>query len=316
MGVIYIVSVEKGTGKTALCAALAQVAHSSGKTVGYLKPHILPGDEAERDAAFMKQFLGGMETADTPQNARGRDVVYVEAMLGETPQDLTSQTTYGAAREMQARVIVVEAWTGKESPYIDVYQGFGDTLAGLVVNKVPKSQFSAAPGKIREQLTGTGIELLGVIPEDRQLLAVTVEELAEKFNGEIINNAEKAGELVENFMVGALVVDSGAAYFSRKARKAAIVRQDRPDMQLAVLETPTACLVLGGKREKPLYNVLQKAEQHRVPVIITDIPVRDIAADLDEILLATPFHQEQKVAGLAELIDKSIDTSVVVQERQ
>jgi BioD-like phosphotransacetylase family protein len=117
-------------------------------------------------------------------------------------------------------------------------------------------------------------------------------------------------------MVGALVVDSGSAYFGRKTRKAAIVRQDRPDMQLAVLETPTACLVLGGKREKPLYNVLQKAEQHRVPVIITDIPVRDIAADLDEILLATPFHQEQKVAGLAELIDKSIDSSVVVQERQ
>ncbi len=51
--------------------------------------------------------------------------------------------------------------------------------------------------------------------------ALTAKELAEKFNGEIINNAEKAGELVENFMVGALVVDSGAAYFSRKARKAA-----------------------------------------------------------------------------------------------
>lgn len=315
MGVIYIVSVEKGTGKTALCAALTQVAHNSGKTVGYLKPHVLPGDDADRDAAFMKHFLSGMETADMPQNARGRDVVFVEAMLGDTPQDLMSQTTYGAAREMQARVIAVEAWTGKESPYLDVYKGFGDALAGLVVNKVPKSQVSAAPGTIQEKLTDTGIELLGVIPEDRHLLAVTVGELAEKFNGEIISNVEKAGELVENFMIGALVVDSGAAYFSRKGRKAAIVRQDRPDMQLAALESPTACLILGGSRKKPLYNVLQKAEQRRVPVIVTDTPVRDIAAGIDDLLLAARFHQEPKASGLAELVTKNIQTNVVVQER-
>ncbi len=315
MGVIYIVSVENRAGKTALCAALANAVQRTGKTIGYLKPHT-EGEETDRDAAFMKHMLRGMEAPENTQNTRGRDVVFVEAMLGRTPDDLVSQTTYGAAREMQAKTIAVEAWNGNESAFIDVYKGFGDSFAGLVVNKVPKSQLAAASEAVKEQLEEAGIKLLGVVPEDRRLLAVTVEELAEKLGGEIINNREKAGELVENFMVGALVVDSGSAYFGRKTRKAAIVRQDRPDMQLAVLETPTACLVLGGKREKPLYNVLQKAEQHRVPVIITDIPVRDIAADLDEILLATPFHQEQKVAGLAELIDKSIDTSVVVQERQ
>ena len=314
LGVIYIVSIEKDAGKTAVCAGLARIVQNSGKTAGYLKPHILPGDEADRDIAFMKELLGKTEAG--PEHAGGREVVFVEAMLGHKPDDLASRTTCGAAREMQASVIAVEAWTGNESPFIDVYKGFGDALTGLILNKVPKSRFAAAAETVKAQCEAAGIALLGVIPEDRTLLSVTVQELAEKFSGDIINNREKAGEFVENFMVGALIVDSGLTYFGRKTQKAAILRQDRPDMQFAALETPTACLLLGGSREKPLYNVLQKAEQRQIPVIVTDMPVRDIADGIDDMLLATPFRHEQKVDRLAKLLRENIDTKLVVQERR
>ena len=64
-------------------------------------------------------------------------------------------------------------------------------------------------------------------------------------------------------MLGAMVVDSGLDYFGRKSNKAAIIQQDRPDMQLAALETPTSCLVLSGSSQPPIYSVLQKAESQR-----------------------------------------------------
>ena len=136
-------------------------------------------------------------------------------------------------------------------------------------------------------------------------------QLAERINGTILNNPEKDSDLVENYMLGALVVDSGLMYFGRKIKKAAIIRQDRPDMQLAALETDTACLVLGGSSAPPLYNVIQRAEQHGIPVITTDTPVKDIAADIDDMVLAGRLDQKEKLSGLAELVKKNLDVSVL-----
>ena len=85
-----------------------------------------------------------------------------------------------------------------------------------------------------------GIPVLGEIPEDRALLTITIGEVAAAIQGEILNNAEKSPELVENIMLGAMSVDSGLEYFGRKGNKAVIVKNDRPDLQLAALETDPA----------------------------------------------------------------------------
>ena len=65
-----------------------------------------------------------------PKASEGRDIVLVEATLGATAED--SQTVYGAAREMQARVIAVEAYADDAKDHTVVYKGFGDGLAGVV----------------------------------------------------------------------------------------------------------------------------------------------------------------------------------------
>ena len=148
MGVIYIVSVEEKAGKTAICAGLVQAFREAGEKPGYLKPQTTSRDGTDGDIAFMKAVLGPDEHEETPEGAKGKDPVFVEAMLGMTPDDIVSRTTYGAAREMQARVIAVEAWTGGESPYTEVYNGFAEHLIGVVVNKVPVSQVAAATDKL------------------------------------------------------------------------------------------------------------------------------------------------------------------------
>ena len=72
----------------------------------------------------------------------------------------------------------------------------------------------------------------------------SVGELAKHLGGEIVNCPERSEELVENLMLGALSVDSGLDYFRRKTNKAVIARGDRPDLQMAALETSTKCLIL------------------------------------------------------------------------
>ncbi|MFC1902062.1 DRTGG domain-containing protein, partial [Chloroflexota bacterium] len=153
--------------------------------------------------------------------------------------------------------------------------------------------------------------VLGVIPEDRALLALTVGELADTIQGKILNNAEKAAELVENFMLGAMVVDSGLDYFGRKDNKAAVVRQDRPDMQLAALETSTRCLVLSGGNEPPAYNVLEKAENRGIPIIATEAATGDIVASIDAALGQGRFTEEKKLPRLAEILRQHLDLKAV-----
>jgi uncharacterized protein len=119
------------------------------------------------------------------------------------------------------------------------------------------------------------------------ILAITVGELAESIGGKIISHPEKSKELVENYMLGALTVDSGLDYFNRKKNKAAIIRQERLDMQLAALETSTTCLVLSGGDNTPAYRVRQKADSRGIPIITTAVTVSDIVTRIDKALEKT-----------------------------
>lgn len=121
-------------------------------------------------------------------------------------------------------------------------------------------------------------------PENRTPTAISIGELAKGIGGKILNHAEKSDAPVENYMLGAMTVDSGLDYFNRKKNKAAIIRHERLDMQLAALDTSTVCLVLSGTGTTPVYRVRQKAESRGIPIITTSATVSDIVACIDKLL--------------------------------
>ena len=308
MGVIYLVSAEAAAGKTAICAGMAKYLAGEGKSVGYLKP--LSSGENDTDVTFIRSVLGLADIVNEPDMLKGKDVVLVEGTVGPDAADSVSQAAYGAVKEMKAKVIAVESYTGQASGYIDSYQGFGDGLAGIIVNKVPQSQLKQATEKVKAEFEAAGITVLGLIPESRGLLSITVGELAQNVCGNILNNPEKTDELVENYMLGAMVVDSGLDYFNRKTNKAAIIRLDRPDMQLAALETPTRCLILSGGTATPPYAVLQRAEIKGVPIIATDCATGDVIDIVEESLAKARCNQAKKVPALAEMVKQNVDLKV------
>jgi hypothetical protein len=303
LGVLLIVSAEEKAGKTALCAGLAINFVNDGRKTGYIKLHAPETAGQDGDYTFMMQIPGMSE------GVNGKDIVLAEGSTGAGAHDEASKSAFKAAREMKARVIAVEVYSAECPRFADVYKGFGASLLGMIINKAPQSQLKRIREEAGARCAAEGIKLLGVIPENRVLLAITVGELAESLGGKILNNAEKSTELVENYMVGAMVVGSGLDYFGRKSRKAAIVHHDRPDMQLAALETPTACLVLSGSpdKSKPMYNVLYKARGRGIPVIVTGAAIPDIVSTIEETLLKTRLGQPKKLTGLAEAVRKNID---------
>jgi BioD-like phosphotransacetylase family protein len=304
-----------------------------GKKVGFLK--LILADKkskgSDSDAVFMKQVLALSEPVDSlcplisgegvltnkvkqtyAKVSQGKDVVIIEGMCGHSPDDNLSKTSYEIVEALKARVIIVEGYSNQSSTakFINTYKGFGENLLGVVLNKVPSSQLKRVHDEIPPQFDAAAINILGILPEDRALFTLTIGELADYIQGEILNNAEKSAELVENFMVGAMYVDSGLEYFGRKRGKAVVVRDDRPDMQLAALETPTKCLVISGNTA-PVYSVRYRAEDKGVPIILTKSDTSTILKSIEDALDKTRFNQEKKLLKLAEITEQHLSFQAI-----
>jgi len=313
-----------------VCAGLAKHLDGEGRKVGYFKPMVADIREkaaADSDAVFIRKVLrlketaadlcpviagGGDLTARIKQAyekvARGKDVVVVEGVWRLRPGAKPVEAAREVVEALNARVIVVEPYSEEltETDLAAKYRGFGESLLGVVVNRVPVRRLEM----LSERLSGSGV--LGVLPEDRVLFGLTVGEIAERVEGEILNDAGKSGEVVENFMLGAMVVDEGPLYFGRRANKAAVLRSNRPDMQLAALETSTKCLVLSGGVE-PTYPVLTSAKDKGIPIILAKGDTGSVVNTLEIALGRSRFNQPKKLPRLLEIMERHFDFKAVEQ---
>ncbi len=326
---LYVISSEKA-GKTAICAGVGKQLLRDGKKVGFFKPIIadaqkVPVEGTDSDAVFIKDVFALEEPVDylcpviSDQDklvnsvkeafakvSQGKDVVIVEG-VGEG-----SQASYGIVEALDARVIIVEGYS-KDLPKVkNSYKDFGEHLLGVILNKVPRSRLEYVRDELSAQFGEAGVNILGVLPEDRVLFTLTVGELADHIQGEILNSTEKSVELVENFMLGAMCVDSGPEYFGRKANKAVVVRSDRPDMQLAALETSIRCLVLSGNTV-PIPAVSYGAGDKEIPIISTKEDTIAIVASVEDTLGKTRFNQEKKLPKLTEIMEQHFNFQALNQ---
>jgi len=323
---LYVTSLVKSSGKTAVCAGIGQRLLNEGKKVGFFK--VVPDgpdtttEGNDSDAAFMQSILGLKEsleqicpvlggTGNLPdrikkavdQVSKGKDVVIVE---GENSPE--------TAKALKARVIIVD--TAVDSPgggLVSAGKAFGNLLLGVVLNKVPAIQAEKVRSQAPVELAKEGINTLAVLPEDRALFTLTIGEIAAQVQGEFLNNAEKSEELVENLMLGAMTVDTGPLYYGLKANKAVLLRSERSDMQLAALQTSTRCLVLSGKQEL-LPQVMNEAEDREVPVIQTDDDVATIVSNIEDALARNRFNQAKKLPRLTELMEQHVDFEALYKE--
>ena len=339
MAALYVTSLQAGVGKTAVCAGLGRHLLGDGKKVGFFKPIVadiktLDKVAIDSDAEFIKYVLALDEPIDSlcpvigrqgeltgrikqayAKVSTGKDVVIVEGIWRQRPGGKPIEAPYEVVAALDARVIIVEPYSENLSrtTFIDNYKDFGEYLLGVVVNKAPRSRVELVYEQLSSQFGGVGIDILGVLPEDRVLFSLTVGELAEHIQGEILNCTDKSAELVENFMLGAMTVDPGPDYFGRKANKAVVVRGERPDMQLAALETPTKCLVLSGG-VSPIHTVLRRAEDRGIPIILTKVDTIFAVDSIEQALGKPRFNQENKLPRLVEIMEQQFNFQAVYEE--
>ncbi|HDN80057.1 MAG TPA: phosphotransacetylase family protein, partial [Chloroflexi bacterium] len=306
MAIVYVTSIQKFSGKSALCVGLGKRLLKDGYSFCYMKPvstmaRLENGEVVDDDALFLKRLFNLPQSINemvpitlTPQTVeailRGKVEVDFEARLKEAfsrcgkDKDVLLLEGGGTLREgyivnlstpyvaklLGAKELVVIKYDSDLSTVDDALTAkhrLGDSMLGVVLNRVPKPRMQFVEEVVRPYLERHGVRVFAVLPHERLLASISVGELAKVLDGEILCCPERSDELVEHIMVGAMTVDAALSYFRRRPNKAVITGGDRPDIQLAALETSTRCVILTGNlRPSPI--ILGRAEEVGVPMML------------------------------------------------
>ncbi|MCH7787711.1 MAG: phosphotransacetylase family protein [Chloroflexi bacterium] len=331
MTVLYVASDQEGAGKTALCAALAQIMKRKGNKVAIFKPVASAGQNANPDldtetyrklldqtsedqpldlsSAGLTPELLEQAKAAFDRVSDGADVVVVEGSSGLSASDAKT-----LVEALDAKVVIVSRYDRDLSAFqMKPWQAvFGKRIVGYVINGLTRYAGTEANAKLPSAMESEGLRLLGIIPEDRRLLGVTVNTIMEHLEGRLISRDGDVESLVEHFMVLGLTMDPGELYFGLRENKAVIVRGDRPDIQMAALATPTSCLVC-TRGVEPIEYVRYEAEQEEVPLIVVESDTLATMDAMNGLLDRARFDHPRKLTRFTELLEQHIDLPVIFQ---
>lgn len=343
MATLYVTSPETFSGKSALCVGLGKRFVQDGYRVGYIKPVSTNAKRSggvciDEDAEFMKETFGlaepvtalapiCLDPSDVEAVLRGerddfvrvlqetyarvadeKDIMLLEGGSSLSEGFMLGLPTFEVSRLLNARELLIVKFnaTHMVDDILAARTLLGDSMIGAVINAVPRPKAEFVEETVVPFLRERGIKVYATLPQERILLSISVRELAQVLGGDVLCCVEHIDELVENLMVGAMSVDSALSYFRRKPNKAVITGGDRPDIQLAALETSTKALILTGNLH-PSPIILGRAEEVGVPIILVRKDTLTTVEIIEQFFGRTRFHQPKKIQRFQRLLETSLN---------
>ena len=337
MPVLQIVGDRARAGKTSLAGALLLEHVDAGRRAAYFKPFSAAGlDDA--DVSFLCHDLLNYDS--TPEGFNGQrfpsassdlpllsedirravaqlqdhsDLVLVESPDLISTAGTASSLPSDLSALLDAKVLALFRYTPELSSasVAAAVQPFGDRLAGVIINGVTAYRTQQVKENLAAELANSGVAMLGALPEDRTMLGVTVEQLADYLGGRWVQEPENTDASVERFLIGGNIMDRGPTYFGRYANQAVVTRAARPDIQMACLTSDVRCLVLTGGDE-PTEYVKAEAMQRGVPMILVDEGTLKTVEDLGGLLDLATSYSRRKIERFLGLLRENLDIDSLV----
>ncbi len=302
---IYV-SGTRFSGKTALCLGLFGKFQEMGFKVGYFKPvgqgrKMVGGTPRDPDVILMKEVMGLSESLDEigpivlgnryldqvskecneyhakvgrayEKVKEDKDVLLIESAA--RPEYLTccGLDLPQLSKEFGSKVLFSvkgdEDFVAERAiMYRDYVMWKGGEVLGVVLNFVPYQQLERMRGVVSQLLERCDLDVLGVVPDHRELTLPTVQDLVDVLEAEVLAGRESLETLVDNYLVGAMAPESAMSWLRRSVGRAFITGGDRADLILMALETKPSAIVLTGNIY-PSVQVLTTAEEKGVPILL------------------------------------------------
>ncbi len=341
--ILYICSTTGFAGKTLVTLGVGQFLRDRGVTFTYRKPvgirPVFKDEEVvDDDAVFVAKSLGlQIPEEDLCSIILSQDL-WVKGLKGEI-EALRSKVIdeckrasqgvevlllggYGGlysgafldlsgvqiAKDLTAKVILVVRYEGEYvvDYVIKAFEDLGeDCWAGVIFNAISGGGFTTYRDLVRPYLEKRGIRVLGEIPQDSILAAVSVNELKDFLGGRLLTTL-KEDRLIQHFLIGGMQVDKAIQYFRKTPSFGVIVGGDRSDIQLAAIETGASCLILTGGLY-PNEIILMRAEEAGIPILMVHEDTYSIARKVERLPVQTRIRHPHKLAKALEITRKHLD---------
>jgi uncharacterized protein len=342
MKYLYIASISGFSGKSLVTLGLGLILKEKGYKVGYIKPFGKVPQKYEKklidaDAEFMRKAL---DIQDPPEvvspfvatfeaqqslligkpsdkfkeikkafkSIKDKDIVLVGGGADLYEGSVFGINTLKIINYLKAPTLMVDSWKGDSSidSVLGAKQLLADRLAGVVINKVPRSAHDYIEKSVRPFLERSGIPVFASFQRDILLDSITVRQLNDILNGKVLCCEENLDDFIENFSIGAMDVDSAMKYFKRTPNKAVITGAHRSDIQLAALETSTKCIILTGG----LYAnevITGKAKASGIPIISVSDDTYSTVEKIESTLGKIRIREQTKILKIKEIVEKEFD---------
>lgn len=342
---IYIMSVEPFSGKTAMCLVFGKRLQGEGFRVSYLKPISLQpwridNHIADEDAAFVKEVLRLPDptwnlssiviTQESLRDIIQRDLQLdlidkiktvcdtaekdYDVFLVEGGSNLSEGFLVGLpisvfVEKFHCQILVLIRYNSDIQLLDDAIGAkshLGDAMHGIIINRVPEDAQKFIQDYAVPYLEKRSIPVFGAMPEIKNLAAMTVGEIAEQLNAEVLTKSIQNQALVENLTVGAMTADTALSRFRKQMNKAVITGGDRTDIQLAALETSTTCLILTGNLH-PSPLIIKQADEFGVTILLVSFNTMETIETIEHVFGKTRLHQPDKLKQFEDLVNKYVN---------
>jgi uncharacterized protein len=303
MKYLLVASTEACSGKSATILGIADRLQEKGIEIAYAQPVVTvnaTNPHIDGDVRLMAQALSlpserlglpllGLDDTRTIERLTGVDARDYTKLLKDSLQlagnltivegganlhegSLFDLATAQVAETLDAGVLLVNRYHPLSSTdlLLSAAEQLGKRLLGCIINDIPRDRVESVQTSLVPYLERHGIPVFGVVHRNGLLRSVTVKQLVEQLDAEILCRPDRLDLMVESLSIGAMNVNSALAYFRRGNNMAVVTGGDRADIQLAALETSTQCLILTGHLSPQPY-ILSRAKDLEIPILSVDL---------------------------------------------
>lgn len=240
----------------------------------------------------------------------------VDLMFIEGPPTFSAGAFLGCsipklAKEFNAEILLVER-AEEDSVVDDILQiqdcciKWGTKLFGVVLNRIPQDRMERTERVIKSFIERNGVEVLGLIPEDKMLSAPTVREICDFIGGRVLAGGGGLDRVVEAILIGAMTPESAVKYFRKISNEIVITGGDRTDIILTALETDVAAIILTGNLY-PSAKVFPKADALNIPLILVPYDTYTTLQHVQKVIGRIKPKDSRRINAAVDLVKRNVN---------